>query len=82
MEFNSKLKTEKEMLLKKNHDDKISFTNKFDSLQLKISEKDKELMSIKANEYDKVDVIKQLAEVEGKQTFLANDNDRLKDRLR
>lgn len=32
---------------------------------------------IKASEYDKVDVFKQLAESEGKQKFLTSENERM-----
>ena len=34
-------------------------------------------MMIKPNEYDKVDVIKQLAESEGRLKFMAGENERL-----
>ena len=35
-------------------------------------------MTMKAHEYDKVDIIKQQAESEGKIKFLSEENDRLK----
>jgi hypothetical protein len=34
-----------------------------------VARKDKELLTIKAGEFDKVDVVKQLAEAEGRQNF-------------
>jgi hypothetical protein len=46
-----------------------------------ISSKDKELLEIKAKEYDKVDVIKAQAESEGKIKFLNNENERLNSKV-
>lgn len=47
-----------------------------------MAKKDKELLTIKAGEFDKVDVIKSLAEAEGKQNYLASENERLKEQVR
>jgi hypothetical protein len=55
--------------------------NQYNSLQLLVSQKDKELMTIKAAEYDKVDVIKQLADVDGKNKFMRQDNERLMNKV-
>lgn len=62
----SHLKQEKEMLIQKFREDQAALKGQVDSLKGLVAKKDKELLNIKAGEFDKVDVIKSLAEAEGK----------------
>ena len=69
------------MLHQKYREDQAALKGQHESLRGLVAKKDKELMMIKAGEFDKVDVIKQLAEAEGKQNYLGQENERLKLRL-
>ena len=61
--------------------DKNKWQQDQDSLKQIVTEKDREIMTIKAHEYDKVDIIKAQAESEGKIKFLSEETDRLKSQV-
>ena len=57
--------------------EKDDWKKQINSLKEIVMSKDKEIMQIKAHEYDKVDIIKELAAFEGKNKSLTEENDRL-----
>ena len=59
------LVTEKDILVQTSEDEKSELGRQLNTLQQIVGAKDKELMMVKAQEFDKVDIIKKLAETEG-----------------
>ena len=72
----SKRETEKELMMQAMQEEKNNWAKEMKTMKGVVAEKDKEVLAVKAQEYDKVDIIKKLTEAESRIKFLEEDKER------